>query len=103
METVFLEWIKNIAIFSVISSLVIKIVPGKAYVPYLRLYTGMVILLLFLHPLLDFFQMNDKLEQEIYRIEEEQRESLQEDYEQLIGRGMEVQAVDGKEGEEDSE
>lgn len=100
MKEILMEWIINIAIFSLISTLVMKLLPGKTYIPYVKLFAGMVTILLFLNPILALFGMDEKIadgvskklydiemdqmETELIQIEEEQKERLEEQYKKMI-------------------
>ncbi len=84
MQELFMEWMINIAIFSIISSLFLKLLPGKNYLPYGRLMAGIVLILLFLNPLLEFFHWNEKIEMDLLEKGERQLEELEKQYFEML-------------------
>ncbi len=46
------EWIQNIAFYLVIMTAVLKIIPGKEYKKYVQFFSGLVMILLMLTPVL---------------------------------------------------
>lgn len=51
MGTVY-QWIQNLSVWLVLSAVILHLVPGKDYGKYVRFFSGMVLLLLFLEPML---------------------------------------------------
>ena len=51
MGTVY-QWIQNLSVWLVLSAVILHLVPGKDYGKYVRFFSGMVMLLLFLEPML---------------------------------------------------
>ena len=51
MGTVY-QWIQNLSVLLVLSAVILHLVPGKDYGKYVRFFSGMVLLLLFLEPML---------------------------------------------------
>lgn len=47
----FVQWIKNIAIFYIIASLILNIIPGDKYKRYIRLFLGVVMVILLIKPI----------------------------------------------------
>ncbi len=47
----FVRWIKNIAVFYVIASLILNIIPGEKYKRYIKLFLGVVMVILLIKPL----------------------------------------------------
>lgn len=47
-----MEWSRNIVCFSIFAALIKNLLPGEKYAPYVRLYTGFMLLLVFLTPVL---------------------------------------------------
>ncbi|MCM1308759.1 MAG: stage III sporulation protein AF [Butyrivibrio sp.] len=47
----FVRWIKNIAIFCIISSLILNIIPGDKYKRYIKLFLGIVTVILLIKPI----------------------------------------------------
>ena len=56
-----IEWGRNIVCFSVFSVLIKNLLPGEKYVPYVRLYMGFLMLLVFFTPILKFFDAEKTL------------------------------------------
>lgn len=84
MQELFMEWMTNIAIFSIISSLFLKLLPGKNYLPYGRLMAGIILILLFLNPLLEFFHWEEKIEMDFLEKGERQLEELEKQYFEML-------------------
>lgn len=84
MQELFMEWMTNIAIFSIISSLFLKLLPGKPYLPYGRLMAGIILILLFLNPLLEFFHWEEKIEMDLLEKGERQLEELEKQYFEML-------------------
>ena len=51
MGTVY-QWIQNLSVWLVLNAVILHLVPGKDYGKYVRFFSGMVLLLLFLEPML---------------------------------------------------
>lgn len=73
------EWIRNIAFYMVLATAVIQILPDNAYKKYIRFFTGMILIMLLMTPVLKIFGMeesfhtifvNETYEQEIRKIRE---------------------------------
>lgn len=79
MKEILMEWIMNIAVFSMIVSVAVKLIPGKSYLPFIRLFAGFVTILLFLEPVLSILGLNeklfDKIEKNMYEMEIAQMEN----------------------------
>ena len=74
------EWMKNFVGFLLIISVASHLLPDKKYEPYLRLFTGFLMILLLIQPvlklggvesyleekMLQFLQEQERLEEEIY-------------------------------------
>lgn len=76
------EWIRNIAFYLVIVTVVLEAVPGDSYKKYIRFFTGLVLILLLITPLLKltgtadtFYALyhNKEYEQEKRMIEQQER------------------------------
>ena len=72
------EWIRNIAYYMVLITAVMQIIPNHDYKKYIRFFTGMVLILLLMTPVLKLFGMEqqfsslyegNKYEEEIKKIE----------------------------------
>ncbi len=105
MKEVFGDWVKNLLMFSLLSSIVQKILPGKTYTPYVRIFCGIMMLLSLLQPV---FQMTgldvemeeilsarlyeiemEQMENELIRIEENQKDEIKRRYEEYIEKQAE--------------
>lgn len=73
------EWIKNIAFYMVLATAVMQVLPDDSYKKYLRFFTGMVLILLLMTPVLSIFDMEESFhnlftnavyEQEVRKIKE---------------------------------
>lgn len=100
MREILMEWIMNIVVFALITSVAMKLLPGKAYLPYMRVYTGIVVMLLFLNPILSLVGLEGKIAEEIsedlfeiemaqmetdlIEIEEEQKAKWEERYKEIM-------------------
>ncbi len=56
-----MEWGRNIVCFSVFSVLIRNLLPGEKYAPYVRLYMGFLMLLVFFTPILRVFDVEKTL------------------------------------------
>ena len=63
MGTVY-QWIQNLSVWLVLSAVILHLVPGKDYGKYVRFFSGMVLLLLFLEPMLKLAK-EDQAEKEL--------------------------------------
>lgn len=100
MKEILMEWMMNIAVFSLIVSVAVKLIPGKSYLPFIRLFAGFVTILLFLEPLLSILGLNEKLfdkitknmyemeinqmETDLIAIEERQKERMEQIYKESL-------------------
>lgn len=62
----FYEWIQNIAFYLVLVTAVLNAVPNKDYRKYIRFFTGLVLVLMLVTPVLKVFGTDLRLE-ELYR------------------------------------
>lgn len=53
-----LQWVKNIAVYLVLISVVLNILPGSSYKKYVRLFTGFLLAILVAKPLLQLFNLD---------------------------------------------
>ena len=51
------EWIRDIAVFLIVSAAVLHAVPGKDYRKYIRFFTGLILILLLAEPILELSGM----------------------------------------------
>ena len=81
MGTVY-QWIQNLSVWLVLSAVILHLVPGKDYGKYVRFFSGMVLLLLFLEPMLKLTG-TDGMITKLYEgnlAKEDQTEILPEEY-----------------------
>ena len=64
--TELVEWVKNIAIFYIIASLIMHIIPGKSYIQYIKVFLGIVTIILLMKPIGDLFSFEEKFENNLY-------------------------------------
>jgi len=55
------QWIRDLAVFFVIAMMITKILPYGSYVKYLRLFIGMLLMILLLQPIQKLFSSEDFL------------------------------------------
>lgn len=91
MQEYLMEWMINIAVFSIISSLILKLLPGKGYLPYGKWLTGIMIILLFLTPVLEFFHWDKETEQDVLEMGEQKLTELEQEYWEILGEYEERQ------------
>lgn len=100
MKELLSEWMLNLTLFSLLSSLIMRLLPGKTYLPYIRIFCGIMMILILFQPILRLGGLEDRMEnlfiEEIYeterrqmenklmRIEEEQRRNWEEKYQEYI-------------------
>jgi len=100
MKELLTEWMINLTLVSLLSSLITKLLPGKGYTPYIRVFCGILMILTLLQPMLkltgleneiDFHLTEDmyeiekrQMENKLIRIEEEQKEKLKNQYEEYL-------------------
>ena len=54
------EWIRSIAYFMVFSAVLTHVIPGQAYRKYIRFFTGLLLVLLLLHPVMEMLGMGEE-------------------------------------------
>ena len=55
------EWIRNVAFYLVLVTALLHVLPRSGYQKYIRFFTGLVLILLVLAPVLKLFQMAEEL------------------------------------------
>ena len=55
------EWIRNVAFYLVLVTALLHVLPEFGYQKYIRFFTGLVLILLVLAPVLKLFQMEEEL------------------------------------------
>lgn len=112
MKELLSEWILNLTLFSLLSSMIMRLLPGKTYLPYIRIFCGIMMILILFQPLLRFGGLEDRMEtlfmEEIYeterrqmenklmRIEKEQRKEWEERYQEYMKDYEGEEEKDGK-------
>lgn len=76
VESVY-EWLKNIVFYLMIATAVLEVLPGNSYRKYIRFFTGMVLIMLFLEPVLGLTGVKDIFSEfyHDYTYEQERREA----------------------------
>lgn len=77
MSEAIYDWMKNLAVFYILLTAVMNLVPNEKYGEYIRYFMGLVLILLVTAPLLRLAGIQDSLEAYLARklMEEEQMES----------------------------
>ena len=55
------EWIRNVAFYLVLVTALLHVLPRSGYQKYIRFFTGLVLILLVLAPVLKLYQMEEEL------------------------------------------
>lgn len=103
------SWMKNTAFYLVIMTAVLEVLPGNTYKKYVRFFTGLVLILLVLSPILkwtgtvDTFRFEYKQQEEKLRAEmERQRKAFEtENLENSFLKEVGEQVPNFEEGEEE--
>lgn len=66
------EWLRNLAGYFLFLSVAMAMLPDKKYEPYVKLFTGFVLLLLLLQPILRIGSMDAYVEKRVLEMVEEQ-------------------------------
>lgn len=67
------EWIENIAVYMVIITVAMQMVPNNSYKKYIRFFTGLILIILMSGPILKIFGMEQELEEFYKSAEYEQK------------------------------
>lgn len=80
MKELLTQWIVNLTLFSLFSSVLNKLVPGKTYIPYIRIFNGIMMILILFQPMLKLGGLEQEIEfhfmEEIYETELKQMENI---------------------------
>lgn len=49
------KWIKNLAIFYIVAALIMQLIPGKEYQKYIRVFLGIITIILIMNPISKLF------------------------------------------------
>lgn len=76
------KWIKNIAIFYIVAALVMQLIPGKEYQKYIRVFLGIITIILIVNPVSKLITKEPSLENYLslnynLQMEEELRAELE--------------------------
>ena len=56
------DWVKNLAVFLIFISIIRNLLPKNHYEKYVKLFTGMLVILLVLQPLSGFLGAQDRID-----------------------------------------
>ena len=56
------EWIENIAVYMVIITVAMQMVPNNSYKKYIRFFTGLILIIMMSGPILKIFGMEQELQ-----------------------------------------
>lgn len=81
------EWIQNLVFYLVIITAVMQVIPGKSYKKYVQFFSGLVMILLMLTPILKLTGMQGTFQElyhsKEYEMEKESIEAQQQYFEDL--------------------
>lgn len=58
LESIY-QWIENIAFYMVIIVAIMQMVSGETYKKYIRFFSGMILILMLIHPMLNIFRIGE--------------------------------------------
>lgn len=61
-----ISWVKGIVCYSILTAVLMELLPGK-FTKYIKLYMGLLFILLFLSPLMRLFHLEDIMEELFYK------------------------------------
>lgn len=109
MEGLF-GWLRNITCYILFMSILDNLLPGKKYGKYLKLFAGMVLILLVVQPFTGSLRLEDRiahyyesfvfryqaddLKEEILGMEEQRLEQMIAQYEEAVGQDLTLMAED---------
>ena len=67
------EWIENIAVYMVIITVAMQMVPNNSYKKYIRFFTGLILIIMMSGPILKIFGMEQELQEFYQSAEYEQK------------------------------
>lgn len=85
------EWIRNVAFYLVIITAIIQILPNDTYKKYIHFFTGLVLILLLMTPILKILGM-ENLSEPLWKKEgpKLKLEKIEKETENLQGENIEV-------------
>ncbi len=93
--TELVEWVKNIAIFYIVASLIIHIIPGKSYLQYIKVFLGIVTIILLIKPIGELFSFEDKFQDSLQdNLNLQMEDELMRDLE-LVGEYQKEAVIEG--------
>lgn len=57
------QWIKNIAIFYIVAALIMQLIPGKEYQKYIRVFLGIITIILIVNPVSKYLSKEKSLDE----------------------------------------
>lgn len=96
------EWMRGIAYYMVLITAIIQVAAAESYRKYIRLFTGIILVLMILAPVIQVFGLTEK---EVWTWEEEYEKTAQKIEERVKEMEQEIEAgtaeKDGAENPED--
>ena len=92
------EWMKNLAFYLVIMTAVMEVVPGSTYKKYIQFFTGLVLILLVVTPILNFTGAFEDYQAEYHILEERLQEETERQKEKLESADVSELFFEGKRG-----
>ena len=59
------QWIKNIAVFYIVAALIMQLIPGKEYQKYIRVFLGIITIILIVNPLSKYLTKETSLDEHL--------------------------------------
>ncbi len=87
------QWVLNIAVCLIFMSLILKLLPEKAYAKYVRYFMGMVLLLVVLEPVGNLFHLDEVMEELEQGFESSAREDRFREELALMGEEYEEEMI----------
>ena len=93
MFTYLYEWMQNIAFYMILMTAAIQVLPNNSYKKYIRFFTGLILVVLLMSPVLKLFEMengfHDLYEGTSYRQELKEMERATEYIKEVEGKYLE--------------
>lgn len=106
----FIKWIKNLAVFYIMASLIMHIVPGEKYRKYIRLFLGIITIVLLMKPVGTLLgmdeiydknfnvnynlQMEQSLKMELEMVDMLQKQAIVNEYTEVIEDNIRKYVID---------